>query len=107
MNNSELIQTLNKDLALQLPEKISYEEMIDKLSIAVNNLLQSDFHKLVSLLYRIDVSEPKLRYLLKENPDENAGRIIATLIIERQLQKIKSREEFSRKDTNIDEEEKW
>ena len=38
---------------------------------------------------------------------ENAGKIIAQLIIERQLQKIKSREQFSNKKSTDDENEIW
>jgi hypothetical protein len=49
----------------------------------------------VQLLYRIDVSEAKLKYLLKENPNEDAGTMIAHLIIDRQIQKIKFRKEMS------------
>ena len=39
--------------------------------------------------------------------EEDAGNIIASLIIERQEQKIKTREQFSQRDNGFDEEEKW
>ena len=42
----------------------------------------SKFSKLISILYRVDVSEPKLKSLLKENPNINAGLLIADLMIE-------------------------
>ena len=90
-NQKELIQILNNELAIELPEKISFEELKENLSQHINHLIQTNFQKLVSLLYRVDVSESKLKTLLKENADADAGRIIAELIIERQLQKIKSR----------------
>jgi hypothetical protein len=48
-----------------------------------------------------------LKSLLKNHPDLDAGVIIADLIIERQLQKIKSRREFPTRDNNIDDSEKW
>jgi len=48
----------------------------------------------------------KLKHLLKENPGEDAGFVIADLIIERQLQKIKSRKE-TKKDNHIPDDEKW
>ena len=41
------------------------------------------------------VKMDKEEYLLKENPNEDAGRIIALLIIERQIQKIKFKKEMS------------
>jgi hypothetical protein len=44
---------------------------------------------------------------LQQHPAQDAATIIADLIIERQLQKIKSRRQFSRRDDNISEEDKW
>ncbi len=107
MQNELLVQQVNKELALMLPEKITYEELRRQLSSHLNELIKNDFEKLVSLLYRIDISEAKIKSLLKEQQQSNAGDIIADLIIERQLQKIKSRELFSKRNDNFNEEEKW
>lgn len=108
MENAELIRLLNKELAIGLPEKFSYTEAQAALSGWVNDLIKSDFEKLVSLLYRIDVSEQKLKSLLQQFPGEDAGNLIATLILERQEQKVKTRKQFSQRDNDdSDEEEKW
>lgn len=61
------------------------------LAAAVNHLITHDFHKLVALLYRIDVNEKKLKQLLQERSGSDTGEMIAQLIVERQLQKIKTR----------------
>ena len=106
MDNTELIQHVNKELALQLPEKISMEELQQQLAVYINGLILNNFEQLVNLLYRIDVSETKIKSLLQTQPGENAGDIIAASIIERQLQKIRSRQQF-RRDNNISDEEKW
>jgi len=37
----------------------------------------------VQLLYRIDVSEAKLKYILQAHPNEDAGKLIAAVVIER------------------------
>ena len=104
--NTDLIPAIRKAVEMELPDDISFAEIKDKLSYHINELIQHDFQKLVTILYRIDVSEAKLKYLLKENSGEDAGKIIAELIIERQLQKIKSRQEY-RSDENISDDEKW
>ena len=104
--NKELITIINKELAIELPEKISLDELKKDLSIFINQLIQRDFHSLVALLYRIDISEAKLKKLLDEM-DENAGDIIAVLIIERELEKLQSRREYNQKDGSASEEEKW
>jgi hypothetical protein len=106
MNSEELIQSLNNDLALQLPGEISGAAIQEQLAAFINNLINTNFERLVSLLYRIDVSEAKLKSLLHNHPGSNAGDIIAALIIERQLQKIKFRQQ-SRRNNDIPEEEKW
>jgi hypothetical protein len=105
-NDNEIINLLRKELSIDLPENIVLNEAAIILSSYINQLIQTDFQKLVFILYRIDVNETRLKKILQENPGEDSGRIIAELIIERQLQKIKSRSEF-RRDNDIDEKEKW
>jgi hypothetical protein len=104
--DTSLIPALRQSLSIDLPENLEFEELKGRLSVHINQLIQSDFEKLVLLLYRIDISEPKLKHLLQQNPGEYAGKIIAELIIERQLQKIKSRQE-RRRDSTISDEESW
>ena len=106
-NDNEIINLLRKELSIDLPENIVLNEAAIILTAHINQLIQTDFQKLVFILYGIDVNETRLKKILKENPGEDSGRIIADLIIERQLQKIKSRQQFSQQDNNIDENEKW
>ena len=76
----------------------------------INELIQTDFPKLISLLYRVDVSETRLKSLLKDNPESDAGLIITELLIERQAQKIRSRQQSDSgriQNDDIDENEKW
>ncbi|MBP6024316.1 hypothetical protein [Ferruginibacter sp.] len=107
MTNPELIQTINTDLALALPEKISFDKMQHELSDYINQLIKIDFEKLVAILYRIDVNEEKLKTFLIYNPNEDAGKVIADLVVERLQQKINLRKQFSGKSLTDDDEEKW
>jgi len=107
MENAELIRLLNKELAIEIAEKKSYNEIHTELSAYINDLIKNDFDKLITYLYRIDVNEEKLKTLLQKEPQEDAGNLIASLIIERQQQKIKTREQFSQRDNDVEEEEKW
>ncbi len=107
MEQQELAAIISKEMAIELPAKISMEEMRQRLAAEINELIVHDFQKLASILYRVDVNERKLKYLLQENVGEDAAVIIADLIIERQLQKLKSRQEYRRDNTNINEEDKW
>ena len=104
--NSNLIEDINQSLELSLPVTISSEELKEKLTAFINDLINHDFEKLVFYLYRIDVNEAKMKKLLDQRDGENAAGLIADLIIERQIEKIKSRKE-TKKNGDIPEDEKW
>jgi len=106
MVQNELIRILNTELNTELPQIISEENLLQKLSEFINHLIQTNFQKLVLILYRVDVSENKLKQLLQTETGEDAATIIARLIIEREIQKINSRNLFSHKN-DICDEEKW
>jgi hypothetical protein len=94
MNPDEhLITILNSELEIELPKQISFEELRCRLAEHISWLIEHDFSKLVNLLYRVDVNEEKLKSLLHDRQDFNADLIIADLVIERQVQKLKSRQE--------------
>ena|SRR5690606_39148344 len=73
----------------------------------IDYLLQTDFPKLVNILYGLDVSETKLAVMLKEHPGKDAAEIIARLIMERQREKINSRTQNKKPGEDIPDDEKW
>ena len=108
MSNHPSIHPVSLEDVFQINDisLLSNEQLHNDLSDYINNLIITNFERLIQLLYRIDVSEYKLKILLKEHPTEDAGRIIADLIIERQRQKILLKQTFSNNDS-ISEEERW
>jgi len=110
MEDKIIVGQLQNELPIGDNRVDSFEDLRLKWAIYFNYLIHDDFPELLKLFYRIDVSEDKLRRLLKENPDENAGKKITSLVIERLLQKIKSREEFRSKPDSYSgdqDSEKW
>jgi hypothetical protein len=97
MADSELILVINKQTGIELPADISMEILYEKLVDFINHLIQNDFQKLVSLLYKIDVDEGKLKRILREDAGKDASGIIARLVIERELQKSETRKLFKAK----------
>ena len=87
---------------LQPWEHLSAEQLADY----INEMILHDFTGLLNLLYRLDVSETRVRKILDEMQQEDAGKIIAAVIIERQLQKIKTKQQF-KQEGEIPEDEKW
>jgi len=106
MKDEQVLQEVSQELGIILKEQ---DHSFGKQIVAekINDLINNDFQKLILILYRMDVSEIKLKQLLKENPGTDAGPIIADLMIERQEQKIKSRQQFNKPDENISDDEKW
>ncbi|HXD76335.1 MAG TPA: hypothetical protein VN616_00935 [Puia sp.] len=86
---------LNTAYGLALPETPTIEALEPILAEKVNDLINTDFTGLVQILYRIDVSEERLKKILRENRGIDAGLLIARLMIERQWQKIETRRKFN------------
>ncbi len=104
--NTDLIPAINDSLEISIPVTVSLEELKEKLAAHINHLINHDFEKLVYYLYRVDVNENKMRQLLDREKGENTAGLIADLIIERQLQKIKSRKD-SKSNNDIPDDERW
>src|SRR5258708_10995523 len=92
----ELIQDLNRSYELQLADHLSIDQLEALLAERINTMIRGDFGRLVQMLYRVDVNESKLRQLLRDNTGEDAGKIIARLVMERQWPKIETRRKYSR-----------
>lgn len=107
METTQLGNELNKEWGLSLAPGISRNEMLQLLANRINELILHDFAYLVQVLYRLDVNEGLLKQWLRENSSTDAGKIIATLVVDRIVKKIKSRQDNSRDDVNISDEERW
>ena len=96
-SHPQLVLVIKKDWDINLDDNLSLEELHHRLADYINQLMVNDFNRLLNLLYRIDVNEEKLKTSLKEFYDKDAADVIATLVIERQLQKILLREKKKKK----------
>lgn len=81
-------------LAHQAEEALQ-ERLLFVLTHQIAYLIAHDIDRLKWILYRIDVSEAKLMAALADNHSGEAPRIIAQLIIDRQIQKAITRQQFS------------
>ena len=73
----------------------NYEQLKKDLADYLNDLLVSDYNKLISILYRIDIAQEKAVAELAKNAENvSPGETLARLIIERQLQKIETRRKY-------------
>jgi hypothetical protein len=108
MDTLLLIEDLNRVYGWELGPADGPAALETVLAEKVNALIEGNFDQLLQLLYRIDINEQRLRRLLVENEGEDAGKIIARLIVQRQWEKIESRRKY-RQDTDAgaEGEERW
>ena len=103
MNAGDTILDLSKitdDALVRSPQW--YRQLVD----AVNDMVVHDFNGLVQILYRLDVSEHKIREALAGHPGADAAKLIARLLLERQIQKLETRKLFQQRQPQ-DDEERW
>ena len=90
-------ELISKDLQLEDDELIGGEDIPDinnfheKLSILIAYLMENDMHRLLNAMYRLDVSEAKFYVAMQSLSKEEVARQVADLIIEREMQKVKTR----------------
>ena len=92
---------------LSVPEKADGESIMRRIAEEADRLIREDFARLVAILYRIDINEAELKRRLRENAGIPAGGIIAEMIVERLLEKKKSRQATQRPSDGIPEDERW
>jgi hypothetical protein len=97
---------LSADAALQTAPGITYEQLVTLLAEKLEFLISTDFQQFVLLLYKVDVSEFKIRQILESDLSPEVYKKIAALLIERQQEKIISRKTYSQPPPD-DSEEKW
>lgn len=88
----------NLELSNRNLQEQSYEAQFELLSQFIDQLIQTDFNRLLRILYRVDISEEKLKLKLAESKDQQySSRIIAQMLIDRELEKIISRAKYKNK----------
>lgn len=100
----ETAHALQHDWGIQLPEMLSEEAILKLLADRIVAILERGPEEFFQLMYRLDISEKKLRGVLHE---ADVADQIARLIYDRQLQKIESRHKNKMKQESDDPELAW
>lgn len=74
--------------------KDAYAELFSQLRDHLNHLLDRDYHRLVLLLYQIDVNEKQIIDTELKYPDVPKSDLLTELIILRELKKVLIRNYF-------------
>lgn len=90
----ELNTLLLKDFQAEDPQMFFSEDeetLKRKLAQFISYLLDKDMNRLLAIFYRIDLREDKVRNILTKSPVEEISSRLADLVIDREMQKVKTR----------------
>jgi hypothetical protein len=75
----------------------AYHELFEQINPAIEKLLGTNSEKLMEVLYRIDVNEKKVTSLSERESEgkRRVSELLTELIIQRELQKVVTRNYFS------------
>jgi hypothetical protein len=76
-------------------EDVRFQELRKVLIRRIEELIEKDLEKLKWILYRIDVNERKVHEALATNEQLHYPEVLADLIIERQIEKARTRASFN------------
>lgn len=75
-------------------ETLGREELKSRLSLFIQELLETNFEKLCNMIYRHDVDESKFNEALQSGDISGQAERIADLVIDRELQKVETRKAY-------------
>jgi len=96
--NAELAGLINKDIGsiednMLIPFVSGLDRTMirEKLAVIIAHLMETNFEKLCQAMYRLDVSEARFDKAMNENDLQDIPYSIADLVIEREMQKVRTR----------------
>ena len=94
---AETSAVISKDFEITKPDSI--DELRKLLAARIDELLTNNMERLLSILYRIDVSQKKLDEIFLNTSREELPLQLAGAIIERQLKKTETRNYYKNKES--------
>ena len=82
---------------------VGLKELREALSQRIAHMLDHDFEFLMQVLYRIDVGEQKVKYVLQGDSHHPADDL-ADLVIEREMKKVETRLRYRQASSSKEEE---
>jgi hypothetical protein len=87
-------QVKEDDSLIPAVDVLNFDELKIYLTEKLAFLLENKYDTLINTLYKIDVSEEKLGKLFSGSNSDSIPEALAELIIERQLQKVRFRQQY-------------
>ncbi len=88
----KVVEITNKDVGLSTSVILTEDDLLKELTRTIEYLIDKDFEKLMQILYRVDVSENKVKQAF--GLEKEVAHQIAKLIIARERQKVITRTKY-------------
>jgi len=99
-DHKEVFEIVSGNFDIVPHNVLSMNQVRDLLAVRVREMLDKNVEKLVSTLYRIDVSQRVTDEIFNLSSKDDIALLIADAVIARQLKKIDSRRKY-KNDSNI------
>ncbi len=76
-----------------------YQELFEQIYPHIDQMISTEYEKLLNIMYRIDLDENKITTYLKQNPMADTSEVITDLILKRELQKVVIRNMYGKNST--------
>ena len=90
----DLVELLNKELALPYGDNPSEDELIFMICTRVKQLLAEDRDLLLSYLYRLDIPESRINAAMRITHQVPLDQSLGLLIYYRQLERIRTKRKY-------------
>ncbi len=106
MSVQETAVLIIRDFELKADDSSSFSdhELLEILAVRIEWLLEYRMEFLLSLMYRLDISEEKVNQALSPASNESASLALSRLVIERQKQRLETQHKYPSPDLG---EEAW
>jgi hypothetical protein len=102
-NTREFYSVISSNFELQKADVMTVDDVKKALSARIRDMLDNNVEQLVSIIYRIDVSQKKVDEIFKNESKDEISVLLADAVIERQLMKVQSRKLYKNRGDKLEE----
>jgi hypothetical protein len=94
----QIVQLLSGDFSMDeyhfLILQDGNRELREKVKSVIDHLLQSDFEKLLHIMYRLDIDESLFKAVVSGTYGNDVSGKLADIVLERELKKMETRKRY-------------
>ena len=102
-DTKEVYSIISLNFELQKADVLTIDDVKRILGARIRELLDKNVERLVSIIYRIDLSQKKIDEIFKNESKDEIALQIADAVIERQLLKVQTRKLYKNKGDKLEE----